>query len=278
MQKTKHQTPWWAIAQLWGLEAPIAALCWALAFSKILWITQVPLAVYFFLFVAVWVLSMLLRMARVFSKTTTAMNDWRAPFYRDHFIPLSCVTLAMMAAGVWIALFQVGVGLLGYCSLPFMFGCLYFLSGAFTHTLVKNIRPLFGALSFAFGCLVPPWFYTISRGWDEFLVYRPCYSLAILLYLYFQFRKYWMQRRLEKRDASSDLALNILLLAYLIYTLVVASFVRGQEQYFYYALAVGSGGLQLMDRFRSRLSDEALHSLSWAGLALAAIFSCCLSL
>lgn len=279
----KEQTakmPWWGWLSLLGLKAPIAAVIWAVAFSRVFHLVQEIYWTYQFLLVAVWCVTMGSRLITVFYNDPEIVHDARLYFVKSNCVWLTFCVLVAVICGLWTIFFQVGVGMISYASLPLLMSIFYLMlrttfrdkKGSLTWL---TLSCLCGAAAFSFGVAVPAYFYGIPNAGLGFFFYTPIWYLTIYIFLILMYRHKWMMRgRESERDEQTGLGLWVGILLLLVFCLISAWHInRFAETWFFYALGFGCACLYILERFLSKkLSSAALCAFGWVVLCLPALF------
>lgn len=284
MDKRMIKTPWWSWLALLGLKAPIAAVVWAYAYSRLFYLVRDAFWTYQFLFVAVWCVVMGSRLIAVVNRDRDIRHDPRLYFARSNFVWLSLLVLIAVICGLWIIFFQVGSGMISYATLPLAMSISYLLirlrSGRDGSGQIRiAIGSFCAAVAFAFGVSIPAYFYGIPGAGLGFFFYTPTWYLAVFTYLVMMSRRRWMLRGVDlEREEQSAVGLSFGMFALLIFCLFSAwQTSRFAETWFFYSLGFGCACLYLLERFFSRKLDaERLCPLAWLVMIMPAILLCIL--
>lgn len=282
MEDSVKRPPWWSWLSLLGLKAPVAAVAWAVAFSRVFDLVQEVYWTYQFLFVAVWCVTMSNRLLAVFSGDPRVDSEPRLFFAKSNCVWLSFLVAAAVICGLWIIFFQVGVGMVFYASLPLLASILYLLMRTVFKqkpggSSLDSVECFCMAVAFAFGAAIPAYFYGMPNAGIAFFFYWPTWYLVAFVYLVLMYRRKWFgmndadeDERKEQADVMYSFCI-LLLLAFCVFSAIQPS--RVGETWFYYALGFGCAGLYLLERFgEKRFGSEALVALGWLVLCLPALF------
>ncbi|OCA02599.1 hypothetical protein AC781_08900 [Akkermansia glycaniphila] len=252
---------------MWGLDIMLVALAWGLAYSKMLWIIGLPGEPLFLLCVCVWGFVLIMRMLKVIIYKSDPHACWRPEFYQARFIPLAYLIIAALLAALWLGLYQVGIGLLTFCSIPALCTALALM----VPYLWKNriLQTALIALSFAGACSAPAWYYSITAPIANIILFPPTLCFAALVMLHLLSRHAWLQQGQEQNRIVG--LLPVFLLALLLACLILANIMPPYERCFYYTIAIGAACLQVLDRYRHRMTTDQLFAIGWLSLALPAL-------
>ncbi|MEG2328378.1 MAG: hypothetical protein RSB48_08820 [Akkermansia sp.] len=278
--------PYWSWIKLLGLEAPVAAVIWALAFCAILDLNTTPFRIYQFLFVATWCITILRRLFLVIGDDPACTTQSELFFMRGNFFVFILLFAIASICGIWLILFQIGSGAISYAWIPTFFG-LWYLSKL---RKTKGVAPtsgrvafafLFGAIAFSSGVVIPSFFYSYSYSsilpfyavQTRFLFYPPVWYLIAFVYISLMSRYFWYQEH-DGGDDKNHLGLLCSLGMLLLFIICITAnswHLTVNEYWYYKTLAVGAGGLYLLNHFRGRIAYETRTSLMWLALILPAL-------
>ncbi len=253
-----QRAPWWLIVQLWGLDAPAAALCWGLAFARLSGIPMITSGPLLLLAAAVWLVTIASRLYGA-----ARQRGWYTRFYRSHLAPMALLLLAVAAATLWMLFFHVGRILLLYTYKPLILLILGFLP-YFDHT--KALRGFFLSSAFALACAVPAAFFSMLMSPLELWTYAPVWYLAILIFLFYLVRCSWQMEEAEARKRG--LIVSVGLVPLFLFCLLSAGTAPAFERPLCLTIAMGAACLELLVRLRPNLSQDALFSIGWLTMAL----------
>ncbi len=254
-----QSAPWWLRVQLWGLDAPVAALCWALAYARFMDINMMTSGPLLLLAAAVWVLTMAERLFRA----VVTRDGWYIHFYRARLGTILMLLAAVAAAALWMLFFHVG-----RCLIPYACNALAFLLLGWLPVLRRSeyVRGFCQASAFALACSIPAAFYSVLTMPLELLFFAPTWYLAILMLLYHLLRGSW--RMAEDAARRRDLLVSLGLVPLFCFCMLSANMAPGVERSLSLSIGIGAACLELLVRLRTRLSQDALFSLGWLGMAL----------
>ncbi len=249
--------PWWLSMQLWGLDAPAAALCWGLAYASLLEIPMITSAPLLLLTSAVWLFTISKRLYCA----VVRRRGWYVLFYRSHVALLSVLTLCVLAATLWMLFYYVGQILLCYTLLPLVMLGL-------SRLVYKNevLRGFCYAAAFAFACSIPAGFYSVFVTPVELAIFRPTWYLALLILLYYLLRGSWQLDEDSARRHGLMVSVGLVLLFFL--CLFGTWNAPIYERPLYLTLAIAVACLEVLVRLRPHLSHDALFSVGWLSMAL----------
>ena len=249
--------PWWLTMQLWGLDAPVAALCWALAYAALLDMPMITSGPLLLLTASVWLFTIGTRLYRA----VVARRGWYILFYRSHLAPLTLLILCVSAATLWMLFYYVGQILLLYALAPMAMLALSRLV-----RMVEVLRGLCYATAFALACSVPSGFYSVLVSPFDLFLFGPTWYLALLMLLYYLLRGSW---QLEEDAARlRGIMVSVGLVVLFLGSLFSARNAPIYERPLYLTLAIAVACLEVLVRLRPHLSHDALFSIGWLAMAL----------
>lgn len=269
----RQQTPWWLQLRLWGLDAPLAALAWALVYVRQLSILDTPYEPIFLLCVSVWAFNLLDRLIALIVYRENPDFCWKPGFYRAHLVPMSFLLFSALLSALWLALFQVGVYYLSFAFFP---AASWLLAASMpVMWREQTVQKLLRAWAFAMACSAPAWFYSIAATPCEMLFYPPTLALTVLIFLFLLGREpgYTMRPDFQGERQGVHLLLPAGLFLLLVYCVAAALFREPGARIFYYATAIGAALLQVTERFRPRLARDGVMALGWPLVALPGFFA-----
>ncbi len=260
MNRLRGQSaPWWLMIQLWGLDAPLAALCWGGACAELLEIPVLAPEMLLLLAFAVWFITLSIRLCRAL----VLRRGWYVQYYRSHTALFSIFIICAALVTLWLLLCAVGHIVFLYAVFPLMMlllGYMPFLSRS------KVYRGLCHASSFALACMVPATVFGITVSPWEMLTFSPTWYLTFLMFLYYIARSSWMQA--EDAARRQDTFVNVGSFALIACCLLNMVEAPALERPLFIALALGAASLELLVRLRPRLSQDELFAFSWLAMAL----------
>lgn len=266
----RQHTPWWLHFHLWGLDAPLAALAWALVYVRQLDILSTPGEPIFLLCVAVWAFNILGRLIALIVYRENPVRCWKPDFYRAHLVPLGLLLLSALLSALWLALYQVGVYYLSFAAFPAAFWLLAVSLPAMWKK--PAVQALLLAWAFALSCSAPAWFYSIAGSPRDMLFFAPTLAFTVFIFLFNLGRKCWLNREEDERN-NMQILLPVGLFLLLIFCMVSAPFREPAERSFYYAVAMGAALLQVMDRLNPCLSRDVMMASGWLLVAVPGFFA-----
>ncbi len=254
-----QRAPWWLIIQLWGLDAPVAALCWGLACATLMGIPMITTGPLLLLAAAVWLVNIASRLYRAVRQR----KGWYVLYYRSHLAPMVLLVLSVTAAALWMLFFHVGQVLILYTYKPFLLMLLGFLP-YFDHA--ETLRGFFLSTAFALACVVPAAFFSVLMTPGDLWTFAPAWYLAIFMFLYYLVRSSW---RLEEDEARRrGLLVSVGLVPLFFFCLLSAGSAPVYERTLCLTIAMATACLELLVRLRPRLSQDALFAIGWLAMAL----------
>ncbi len=270
MPADRQQTPWWLQIHLWGLDAPLAALAWALVYVRQLDILDTPFEPIFLLCVAVWAFNILGRLIALIVYRENPGRCLKPAFYKAHLVPLVFLLLSALLSALWLATYQVGVYYLSFAFFPAVCWLLAVsLPFMWKETAVQS---LILAWAFALSCSAPAWFYSIAASPRDMLFFAPTLALTVLIFLFNAGRTNGCREN-ERCGKNPAVLLPVGLFLLLLFCMVVSPFREPAERPFYYAVAMAAALLQAADRLRGRLSIDAMTAAGWPLIALPGFFA-----
>ncbi len=254
-----QSAPWWLTIQLWGLDAPVAALCWGMAYAVLMDIPMMTSGPLLLLATSVWLITMASRLYRA----VTQKQGWHILFYRNNLVPVVMLSVSVAAATLWMAFFHVGKLLFIYTYKPVLLLVLAmvpYLSHA------KVLRGFFLSLAFALACAAPAAFFSVSVTPKDVWGFAPTWYLAILIFLYYLVRTSW---HMEEDDARKrGLIVSAGLVPLFLLCILSAGSAPSFERSICLTIVMGAACLEALVRLRPRLSQDALYALGWLTMAL----------
>lgn len=264
----RQHTPWWLHFHLWGFDAPLAALAWALVYVRQLDILSTPGEPIFLLCVAVWAFNILGRLIALIVYREHPARCWKPDFYRAHLVPLVLLLLSALLSALWLAFYQVGVYYLSFAAFPAAFWLLAVSLPVMWRE--SAVQALLLAWTFALSCSAPAWFYSIAASPRDMLFFAPTLAFTVFIFLFNLERKCWLNQREGER---LQILLPVGLFLLLIFCIISAPFREPAERSFYYATAMGAALLQVMDRLSPFLSRDVRMASGWLLIALPGFFA-----
>ncbi len=262
-----QRAPWWLTLQLWGLDAPLAALAWGLAFATfmdILMITEGPLLL---LTSSVWVCTI---GSRLFA-AAVQRKGWYVQFYRGHLAPMTLLTLCVLAATFWMLFYYVGQIVLAYAIAPTL---ILLLGHAPLLRRVPLLRGLSQSAAFALACAIPACFFSVIITPIDMLIepYMTGWGgLMLLMFLYYILRTSWRQGPAEDGKVGGvSRRAYLFVLAFLSVVFVARAFDASSplDAPYDFTLAIGMACLWVLLRLRAHVSRDALFALGWPLMTL----------
>ncbi|MBQ6941328.1 MAG: hypothetical protein IJN23_02055 [Akkermansia sp.] len=250
----------WLQLQLWGLDTPITALCWAIACAALMQITMITAGPLLLVAGGVWCMVMLQRLY----SAIVQQNGWQAGFYREHLPVILLLLFAVGMATLWMSFFYVGQTLFHYAILP---GFLFALSRALPRAWFAQVRLLLQAIAFAMFCCIPAFYFSFTLSPLHMLTTGPVWYLGMLFFLMARERERLRNQNYEPQEmVVTTLTLILLLGATLISSVTAPMF----ERTLCVTIAIGAGCLQGFARISHLLPGNLALALSWLTMALPA--------
>lgn len=280
MEKTDNKVPAYAWINLLGLEIPIAAVCWSILFCEIIDIHTVPSNINQFLFVAAWCATMGTRLFHIFKNPKLHDLSPELQFAKSNWIILSFLTGMAVLCGLWMILFQLGIGIFSYALLPFSFCMLYFYRGKLIRQGITG--HIYGALAFASAAPIPAFFYSPANQIvfppyipnPQSLFYPPFWALAGLTCLISLCRTSFFD---EEAPTTNRIRTTIPILTGVLFFFIISEMMRlkTESPEFWYFTAIGAGTalLYYIDQIKHRFSTEAFLVTSWVALIIPVPFA-----
>lgn len=251
----------WLMLQLWGLDTPITALCWAVAIAALMQITMITPGPLLLVMGGVWCMVMLQRL----SDAIYRQNAWQAEFYRGHMPLILALVFAVGMATLWMSFFHVGQNIFFYAVLPALLQvCTRILPG----DGLSQVRLLLQATAFAMFCAIPAFYFSFTMDALHMLTTGPVWYLGMLFYLMARERQ-----RLRNQDNASQsvVVTTITLILLLAATLISSTTAPMFERTLCITIAIGAGCLQGFARLSHLLPANVALALSWLTMALPAV-------
>ncbi len=245
--------------QLWGLDAPVAAFCWALAYASFMDIPMITGGPLLLLASTVWLITISTRLYRAVKRR----NGWYLLFYQNNLAPLVLLTLAVAAATVWMLFFHVGQLLIYYAWKPLLYTMVGFLPFV---NRADSTRGFFHAMAFAWASAVPAAFFSVLVSPHDLWLFAPTWYLTILMFLYYLVRGSWQME--EDAARKRGLFVSVGLIPLFFFCLLSAGTAPAFERSLCLTIAIGAACLELLVRMRPRLSQDALFALGWLSMAV----------
>ena len=251
----------WLLLQLWGLDTPVTALCWAVACAALMQITMITAGPMLLVAAGVWCGLMLSRLVAAIKSP----DAWQAAFYRRNLSIIVVLLFGVGMATLWMLFFLVGRSVLDYAIVPALF---LLLARLCHHATLHQTRLLLQSLAFAMLCALPAFYFSFSLSPLHMVTTAPVWYMGLLFYL-------WGRERQAIREGKTDAgfaffnvgALIVLLVSALISSVTAPMF----ERTLCITVAIGTGCLQGFSRFIPRLPAAVALSLSWLTMALPAL-------
>lgn len=251
----------WLQLQLWGMDTPITALCWAIAFAALMQITMITAGPLLLVAGGVWCMVMLQRLYAAIVQ----QNGWQATFYRGHLPVILVLLFAVGMATLWMSFFYVGQNIFHYALLP---GFMFILSCMMQHQRLAQVRLLLQAIAFAMFCSIPAFYFSFTLSPLHMLTTGPVWYLGILFFLMARERARLRNQKSESQEmVVTTLTLILLLGATLISSVTAPMF----ERTLCVTIAIGAGCLQGFARISHLLPGNQALALSWLTMALPAL-------
>lgn len=260
MPTTRKDTDYLQL-QLWGLDTPITALCWATACAALMQITIITPGPMLLVAGGVWCMVMLLRLLSAISNE----NAWQAAFYRGHLPLIMLLLFAVGMATLWMTFFYVGRSILGYVLLP---AFVLVVSRIMAGSMLAQVRLLMQAIAFAMFCAIPAFYFSFSLTPIHMLTTGPVWYLGLLFYLMAREREHL---RSQRESSSSTVVTTITLIMLLIVALVSGATAPPFERTLCITIAIGAGCLQGFSRVSHLVPANVALALSWLAMALPAV-------
>ncbi len=249
--------------QLWGLDAPLAALCWGLAYASLMEITMMTEGPLLLLTSAVWLFTIASRLGNA----AVAGRGWYVLFYRSHAAPMTIITLCVLAATLWMLFYYVGQIMLLYALVPAFVLVLGYLP---ILRRVPGLSGFFQAAAFALACSVPASFFSVIILPVELFFCAPTWYLAVLMFLYYLERSTWQAEEGDVPRSRRLLVQGGLILLFF-FCLLSTGTAPFFERTLCETIAIGAACLWILIRLRPRLSKDSLFAIGWLVMALPAI-------
>ncbi|MBE6416153.1 MAG: hypothetical protein E7032_06425 [Akkermansiaceae bacterium] len=252
----------WLQLQLWGLDTPITALCWAIACAALMQITMITAGPLLLVAGGVWCMVMLMRL----KAAITRPGSWHAAFYRGHLPLILVLLVAVGLSTLWMMFFYVGRNIFTYAFFP----CSIFLASRLMidNAWFKEVKLLMQATAFAMFCAIPAFYFSFTLSPLHMLTTGPVWYLGILFYLMARERE---RLRTRERNAQSVIITTVTLILLLAATLVSSVTAPMFERTLCVTIAIGAGCLQGFARIANLLPGNAALALSWLAMALPAV-------
>lgn len=251
----------WLLLQLWGLDTPATALCWAVACAALMQITMITAGPMLLVAAGVWCVVMCSRLVAAIKSPTA----WQATFYRSHMALLVVLLFGVGMATLWMLFFQVGRTVLDYAFIP---TALLLLARLCRGSMLRQTRILLQSISFAMFCSLPAFYFSFSLSPLHMVTTAPVWYMGLLFYLWARERETLRETpEVERNSVFSVVALIALLISALIASVTAPMF----ERTLCITVAIGAGCLQGFSRLIPRMPATVALSLSWLTMALPAV-------
>ena len=251
----------WLLLQLWGLDIPAIALCWAVACAALMQITMITAGPMLLVAAGVWCVVMGSRLVAAIKSP----EAWQAAFYRSHMALLVVLLAGVGMATLWMLFFQVGRSVLNYAFFPTTLLALAQLCRA---SVLRQTKMLLQSVSFAMFCALPAFYFSFTQGPLHMVTTAPMWYLGLLFYL-------WARERADLQEAPADAphsVFNVVALIALLISALIASVTTPMfERTLCITVAIGAGCLQGFSRLIPRMPAAVDLSLSWLTMALPAM-------
>lgn len=273
MEKTR---PYWLLPNLMSLDAPIVAVVWAWIFAETWRVQWVNHNVYYLLPGIVWVIYVLDRyLDNQASKGERTKVSSRHKFHADHWRYLKFMVFAV--GGFCLAIsFQLQKGIYWHVIPVLVLVCVYFFLALLhggsnaTPSVFKNF---IAGLTFSYGVAMGIHFFRPSTMWFQLMGSLEMWCFGILCILNITAIDVWEASRAAYRSEEKGFYESLLTVPLLVLTIVCLYLAVRGDAYarpFYFAVMVGAGLLQLINRNRSRFSLDALRAMADGALVVPA--------
>ena len=247
--------------QLWGLDTPITALCWAMAYAALLQITMVSVGPMLLVAAGTWCWVMGCRLGAAIKSPTA----WQADFYRSHIVLLMVLLFSVCMATLWMLFFEVGRHVLDYALIPALF---LFLGHWCKASILRQTGVLLRSIAFAMFCALPAFYFSFSLSPLHMVTTAPVWYMGILFFL-------WERERESLRNQASDTRTDLFnvgaLIVLLVSTLIACVTSPMFERTLCITIAIGAGCLQGFARIAQLLPAPLALAISWFTMALPAL-------
>lgn len=251
----------WQFLQLWGLDAPITAICWSVACAALMQVTMITPGPMLLVASCVWCANMQHRVRDAIKHP----ESWNSAFYRGHLPIILVLLFAVSMATLWMMLFYVGQNILPYLILP---AGLYGIRGILPHTCLEPVRLLLKSIAFAMVCAVPAFYFCFTLTPFHLLTTGPIWYLGILFFLMARERQ---QLRTKEKNYQYVVVNTITLLMLLSATLISSVTAPMFERTLCITIAIGAGCLQGFSRILHLLPPGMALAFGWLSMAIPAV-------
>ena len=250
----------WQLAQLWGLDIPAVALCWALFFTRILKITTVTTGPLLVIAGSAWCSIMAARLIR----SILTPDSRHALFYRSHLALIVILVFAVGMATVWMLLYYVGVSLLHYALFP---AGLLLAALPLSGSVLSELKLLLQSMALALLCAVPAFYFSFTLSPLSMLFTPPVLYLGILFYLV---SREQLRLQANRRQDFYSVICTVVLLVLLITAAQSGTHTPQYIKQMSITVAIGAGCLQGFSRLSRRLPEGVAQGICWIVMTLPA--------
>ncbi len=274
-----QRKPLWLFPNLLSLDAPLVAVAWLFIFAKTWRVDYLPWAAYVSLGLVVWVIYVTDRLLDVSMRDSASEKlGARHEFHRQHqrvfrrvALAAGILALTLVITRLPLSIYGFGIGPNGFLGHAY-FGAIvvgaFFVLSIFTAQGPHEIpyaKNVLAGIAFAYGTSMLAYAYTGFEMW-EFLRSRELICFAVLCVLNISAIDLW-EHAYRSSDpeikAGDELALTLPLTLLGAAALVFAS--QDHElttRPFFYAILTAAALLHILNRTRSRFSQDALRVLA----------------
>ncbi len=248
--------PWWLGVQLWGLEIPVVALCWAAAFIAFKGLPMVTAAPLCLLAAFAWLISPAILPCETRRMQQDSVRGGRMVIFQ---LLRMVVTLVAM----WLLFYQVGRQFLSFAAIPLLVQGLGWLPVLRRWTWWRWLC-LSAALALA--CAVPAAYLSILHMPLDVLQRPAAWHFGLLIFLCCLLRDSWQQEEAVARRRGLWVGAGLMLL--MASCLVGAYSAPAHGRALYNTIAMTAALMLLSVHLRPRLRQGALFALGWFSLAV----------
>ncbi len=254
-QSEQKRAPWWLRIQLWGLDAPVTALCWAAAYVAFMELPMVQPESLLLLAAFAWLAN---TMQLPHGALMQLEGDSRRFFAAKSLLKL---LVALLACAMLLG--SVGRIFIAFAAIPFVMQALGHMP---LLGRISGWRAGFLSVAFALACPVPAFYSSVTLHPLNLLFFAPAWYLAILIYLHYLVHSCWLldERAARRRSALASLGVVLLIVSCLLGAAEADTF----ERPLYLTLALAAAALELLVVLRTRLGEDSLFACDWLTTAL----------
>ena len=264
----RERAPWWLWPNLLSLDAPLVALAWFWMFAKAWGVVSLPVSLPITMALAVWAIYAVDRVVDSRKSSPRASLERRHYFHRKYRWIFITVVIVVAIWSIYASLLVLSQTVLFYSFFVILLVTCYFALVIFQrsdqHTgLMKNAL---AGMTFSYGVAAGVHAYSPIVSFHQMVISQEVILFGGICILNMTAIDFWELEGEDGEDASALIGTGCLLLGGL------AMFFSTQSDAFnrpfFYAVMIGSAGIYILNRCRSRLDQDGRRL--WVDLVLLA--------